>query len=171
MSCYRTPIVAVSTVVLELITNPSKKKFLTLHWSGSCWGDRAIPRLVYDRGGLAGSGTGAVYCHIGQCGYHWHLSWLWRYCSPLTHTETWENNPHHWKALSTHCFVKTPSKMFLCCTQGHLLTFDCNFLTSSISMIKVYCSTTNNKVQKINHNKAKNSARPTRKVRKFKSGE
>lgn len=59
MSCYRTPIVAVPTVILEQLTNPSKMKFLALHWSGSCWGDSAVPCLVYDGGGLAGSGTGA----------------------------------------------------------------------------------------------------------------
>lgn len=64
MSCYRTPIVAVPTVILELLTNPSKMKFLALHWSGSCWGDSAVPRLICDGGGLAGSGTGAAYCRL-----------------------------------------------------------------------------------------------------------
>lgn len=76
MSCYRTPIVVVPTVILELLTNSSKTKFLTLHWSGSCWGDSVVPCLVYDGGGLSGSGTGAVYCHSG-C--HWNLSWLQRH--------------------------------------------------------------------------------------------
>lgn len=51
---------AVSTVTLELITNPSKKKFLALHWSESCWGDRIVPHLVCDGGELAGSDTGAA---------------------------------------------------------------------------------------------------------------
>lgn len=87
MSCYRTPIVAVSPVLLELITKPSKKKFLALHWSGSCWGDRAVPRLVCGGGGLAGSGTGAVYCRSGRSGCPWNLSWLQRYFSSMTHTE------------------------------------------------------------------------------------
>lgn len=78
MSCYRTPIVAVPTVILEQLTNPSKTKFLALHWSGSCWGDSAVPRLICDGGGLAGSGTGAEYCRSGCCGRRWNLSWLQR---------------------------------------------------------------------------------------------
>lgn len=117
MSCYRTPIVAVSPVLLELITKPSKKKFLALHWSGSCWGDRAVPRLVCGGGGLAGSGTGAVYCRSGRSGCPWicpgckDTFLLW----PTLKTQ--ENNPHHWKALSAYCLVKPLSKMLLCCTQ------------------------------------------------------
>lgn len=72
MSCYRTPIVAVSTVILELITNPSKKKFLALHWSGSCWGDRIVPHS-----GLWWRWPCGV-THWGTSQYRWNLSWLWR---------------------------------------------------------------------------------------------
>lgn len=41
MSCYRTPIVAVSIVILKLSTNLSPKKFLELCSSVSCWEDTA----------------------------------------------------------------------------------------------------------------------------------
>lgn len=93
MSCYRTPIVAVPTVILELLTNPSKMKFLALHWSGSCWGDSAVPRLVCDRGGLYGQSLGlstvaqAAVAVAGICPGCRHA------ISPITHAENLGEQP------------------------------------------------------------------------------
>lgn len=93
MSCYRTPIVAVPTVILERLTNPSKTKFLALHWSGSCWGDSAVPRLVYDGGGLAGSGSGAVYGRSGDVAVTGICPGCRDAISPITHTENVGEQP------------------------------------------------------------------------------
>lgn len=46
MPCYRTPIVAVSIAIPQLITNLPQKKFLELCSSVSCWED-TVPFLVW----------------------------------------------------------------------------------------------------------------------------